>query len=120
MPENNNEILISVDYAEKYDLLNNKYSSSQWNFSDIYKASYENTYSNMINLYDYYKEGIEIVGIVAYLPEQIQRDFYVYEDKWKEIVNDYYQYYYGSYIVNADSQYYNEIIENALEIGMEI
>lgn len=118
MPENNNEILISVDYAEKYDLLNNKYSSNQWNFSDIYKASYENTYSNMINLYDYYKEGIEIVGIVAYLPEQVQRDFYVYEDKWKEIVNDYYKYYYGSYIVNADSQYYNEIIENADKTGI--
>ncbi len=118
MPENNNEILISVDYAEKYDLLNNKYSSSQWNFSDIYKASYENTYSNMLNLYDYYKEGIEIVGIVAYLPEQVQRDFYVYEDKWKEIVNDYYKYYYGSYIVNADSQYYNEIIENADKTGI--
>ena len=72
----------------------------------------------MLNLYDYYKEGIEIVGIVAYLPEQIQRDFYVYEDKWKEIVNDYYQYYYGSYIVNADSQYYNEIIENADKTGI--
>lgn len=118
MPENNNEILISADYAEKYGLLNNKYSSNKWNFSDIYKASYKNAYSNMLNLYDYYKEGVEIVGIVASSPERVQRDFYIYENRWNEIINDYYQYYYGSYVVNADSHYYNEIIKNADKAGI--
>lgn len=87
LPSNDNEILISTSFAVENEILNGKYSDVTYSFLDIYNEKYENTYSDMINLYDYFPNGIEIVGIVADSPEEIRWDIYISSNKWNQYIN---------------------------------
>ena len=65
-PETNNEILISSSYLNVFEslgysqdyLLNHKLY-----YPDIYDTKYNDFYQDLINLHDYFIDGVKIVGI---------------------------------------------------------
>ena len=118
LPQNDNEILVSDSFAEQYDLLNGKYTEEEYGFIDIYDERYNNTFSDKINIYDYYKDGIKIVGIVETTIDRMQRDIFIHSDKWNEIKKDYIEYFCSDYIVFADENCYEELIDKADENGL--
>ena len=118
MPEKDNEILISQGFAEEYGLLENWTQGKTYEFMDIHSDVYENAYSDMSNMYEYFPEGIKVVGIVAYSQEEVQYDIYINENKWDEIIDDYYNYYYGDYLLILDTNQSEKFVEKADESGI--
>ena len=96
-PQNDNEIVItaryanSVIYSNTIDSLINKVYS----YKDLNLSSYNGYYSDTINLYKYFDNGVKIVGIV----ENDDTDVYVDSEIYNKIIEDYKDSLFADYFV---------------------
>lgn len=110
MPETDDEILINYSLAEHFNVVDN-YTESTYMYQDIYADKYNGYFSSYLNLSDFYKDGVKVVGIV----QSGDSDFYVTANVWDKINELYYEYHFADLVVFPDSNQYNELIKNTYD-----
>lgn len=106
-PETNNEIIISSSYLNVFEslgysqdyLLNHKLY-----YPDIYDTKYNDFYQDLINLHDYFIDGVKIVGI--YNPYEFlnlsNANIVVTEEVFQKLSDEFYSYYsYDSFFLKS-------------------
>ncbi len=91
-----NEVLVSKSYLhyagiDDYDKIQNSYF-----FNNMYDEYYGNFYRDSINLYEFFKEGIKIVGVyekVGFDSDVANSDVIINPTIFAEIMKQYYRYY---------------------------
>lgn len=122
MPERENEIVISTTTVTNYGLDINTVCGSQYTFRNIYDEIYGLYYDDYLNLYDYFPNGIEIVGVYSidriYDETVLMSDVLLQTDIFDTIQTDYYNlHYYDEYMVYTSEKYYQEDIELFRKLG---
>lgn len=73
MPNNEKEVLISENIAFNMQIdLDQGFHEIHGSYIDLYAKRYNHTYSNTLNMYNYFPEGYTIVGIYKTLNEQLE------------------------------------------------
>ena len=108
LPEKRNEVVVSEAFATDFMgyIPETKFTEKRYNFLDIYSNIYNNCYTSELNMYDYYTEGIKVVGIVSnFEDDELSSAVYVEEGMWSRVKNDYYDYYAADkiYVVKDDN-----------------
>ena len=112
--KNNNEILISesmLNYLgytiEDFENEKDFEAKLKYSFIDLHNETFGDYYSGYINFYDFFSEGINIVGVFDEMSNEdspyilISKDIWdAIKDEWKE------KYYYSEYILEID---YNNV-----------
>lgn len=106
-PEMNDEIIISSSYLNVFESLG--YSQSyllnhKLYYPDIYDTKYNDFYQDLINLHDYFIDGVKIVGV--YDPYKClnlsNANIVVTEDVFQKLSDDFYSYYsYDSFFLKS-------------------
>lgn len=94
LPEhgNQNEVIISSRLAlEKKLLENGVFKEESFSFFDLHQAQFNGAYDNYINLYDYFKTGIKVVGTYD---DDESMTVYLAKNTFDEIKEEYFTYYY--------------------------
>lgn len=105
LPKNENEIVISYNMHE-----DNKISiGDMFAFKNLYEDTYSNSYNGYLNLYDYYKNGIVVVGILND-SDKYTNDVYINDSVYKNIYDSYYNYYKYDLGIIPKSDFYNELV----------
>ena len=97
MPQSSNEIIISNDLAIAMEIDMEHFTPVFGEFINLYASEYNGTYSDSLNMYDYFPYGYQIVGVYflqeeASFPKQVLVESNLFEEIKKE--------YYSSYIFN--------------------
>ncbi len=101
LPKDENEVLVSLNFAIEHSVYNDgKISDEMYSFKDMYRKLYNDYYSQYLNLYDYYPNGIKVVGIVE--SDTSLYDIFVHENVWKSICKDFYMHYYPELIIDLE------------------
>lgn len=118
LPERKNEVVVSDEFAAnflEYDT-GAPFEERIYQFKNIYSEYYNNCYSDVLNLYDYYTDGIVVVGVVSnFAREQLCSEVYVEENMWSKIKCSYYDYFAANkiYLIeNGDYEVFVEIISS--------
>ncbi len=101
MPQNNNEIVVSSNYANSVYIYSGNIDSligKTYSYKDLSLSSYNGYYSDVINLYKYFNNGVKIVGIV----ENNDSDIYVNNEIYNKIIEDYKDSLFADYFVVSD------------------
>lgn len=128
LPENPNEVLISADYFY------NAFSDSEkdieaifanpFHFKDIYDEKYNIYFSDRINLFDYFPNGIKVVGIFTgeNLVNLYDSSYVIINDEvFDDIQKRYTQFYnYDSLTIRKDSPFTKEEIDGLIKAGISI
>lgn len=115
LPENEKEIVVSKEYLEGHSLDINHILENNYYFKDIHSEVYNNYYSDDLNMYNYYKDGVIIVGVIEYEQSDITKDVYVHSDVWNNIIYDNYEYYYANILLLPQQDEYKDIMSVAKE-----
>lgn len=90
-PLNDNEVVVSKYVAQNIPNLNKtEVIGKTFNFYNYNQDYFNNAYEDYFNMYDYYKSGIKVVGIVDDNTDNI----YIDSQKYNTIKDKYYSYYY--------------------------
>lgn len=94
LPQDSNEVLVSSNMANYLDI-NEKTLGQTYNFVDIYSESFNNAYSNTLNIYDYFPNGITVVGVydINSLSISYEPDVLINSTIYSNIMGSYLQYY---------------------------
>lgn len=114
LPEAENEVLVSREYADEYGIV----PESKAEFKNIWSEKYNNVYSGMPDVYEYFPDGIVIAGIVEKAFDEISYDLYISERIWEKLVYDYYEYFCGEGVVFVRNGNYKELMEAADRAGI--
>ena len=128
LPENPNEVLISADYFY------NAFSDSEkdieaifanpFHFKNIYDEKYNIYFSDRINLFDYFPNGIKVVGIFTgeNLVNLYDSSYVIINDEvFDDIQKRYTQFYnYDSLTIRKDSPFTKEEIDGLIKAGISI
>lgn len=111
LPKRENEIVISTTTITNYGLDINTICGSKYFFRDIYDDTYGMYYDDYLNLYDYFPNGVEIVGVygIDKINDEmvLKSDVLLQENIYDRIRTDYYNiYFYDEYIVYTSEKYY--------------
>lgn len=101
---NDNEIIISKSFANRYKLSNDSIGKL-YNFIDIRADKYNNYYDNEIALNDYFPNGFIVKDIV----EDLNADYYVSNNIFDQITLDYDYYSRPSYYLIKNDNNLNNI-----------
>ncbi len=118
LPKAENEIVVSLDFLQEHSLSAETCMDKVYNFKNIYDEKYNNYYTSYQNMYDYYKDGVKIVGVFVGNIDQMPKDIYVHEEIWNELSELYYKCYYGKYFVVATENNYEPLIKMSNEAGI--
>lgn len=88
MPQKDNEVIISSDMADRADFEEGMLGSS-YSYIDLYSDFYGGAYSDTVNLYDYFPQGVIIVGIFDSMSDEVL----ISDEIYTKIENQYIQYY---------------------------
>ena len=88
LPVKENEVLVTEDYAEENEIKKEDLGVKQYSFYDIYKEKYNGYYDCYMNLYDYYKDGVIITGVVKNSMES-EGEVFASHKKWETIKKEY-------------------------------
>lgn len=113
MPVAENEVVVSEDYAKENNITERDLSKKKFLYYDIYKKKYNGYYSQYLNMYDYFKDGVVITGILKNSNEEIQAQVYMDKEKWRQLRNDYFDYYYADSIIIPNKNKYKSLLLNA-------
>lgn len=116
LPQNNNEIVVSNDFVNNHSLEVNDVIGGEYFFKNIHEDIYNNYYSDYQNMYDYFKDGVLIVGIIDAEKEDSTKDIYISEKIWTNILHDYYEYYYTDVLLMPQQEEYKKIVSLADEM----
>lgn len=112
MPQKENEILISTSMIEEKDKYFEKGNEVLYKIRDIFTES--NDAYGVINLFDYFPKGALVVGIMD--SEQMEEDgidnladFFVCEEIYKRMLDDYSKYYWYDGIKYRGELTYNDL-----------
>lgn len=100
IPENNNEIIITSKFLEENDIQIQDILGKTFNFKDIYLEKYNRFYKDELNLFDYYINGVEIVGIC----KDDKIDYYLHESIFNNIKRNKCLYFYPDFY-SVSTQY---------------
>ncbi len=120
LPKNQNEIVISYSYANENNISFDTVQNKIYSYEDIYNEKYNGYYSENINLNNYFKNGVIIVGIVQNEDIPLISNVYLYDEAWNEIIEDYYSYYFTDYLLYYDLGNYSEFINSINNQGLFI
>jgi ABC-type lipoprotein export system ATPase subunit len=91
MPLNSNEALVSSTKASFLNLIiNDNFNETTLNFYNFNDSKFNNSYSNVINMFDYYIEGVTITGVVVGDDDL----FFIDENIFQEVNRRYHDYYF--------------------------
>lgn len=114
LPEKENEVIVSEVFATNfldYNIGDGFEERIYW-FKNIYSECYNDCYSSMLNLYDYYKDGVVVVGIVSnFESEELCSEIYVEENMWFKIKDSYYDHYAANKIYIVENNDYESFVE---------
>ena len=117
LPSSMDEIIVSYQFATKYDLFESDILERKHYFLNIESTVYNECYSNYINLNKYFPNGVKIVGIISetscFFDSAI--DIYISQDLFQEIKEEYYKYfYYNGFMLNcSEVKNYSSVVEKA-------
>lgn len=115
LPQENNQIVISSELASEIGYYNNRSIVTNYRIPDLYAEKYNDTYGNIINLYDFVGNNVEIVGI--YDCEQLDEDIgniILKDNVYQSILETYVAYFnFDSYSILLD--YENEQLIRELD-----
>lgn len=122
MPENRNEIVISSSYASDNGFINEGGGVEEdilnqgFTFRNIRDGEFVEYYTDTINMYDFFPEGVEIVGIYedeGYV-DISSPQIYLMKESFSEIREEYYNYYiYDQYFITGNALEYHKITNMA-------
>ncbi len=94
MPRSKNEVLISSEMAMIYQIDQNNLGQ-HFSFIDIYAEKYNDTYSDSLNMYDYFCDDVIVVGVYDNnsLSTEYLADVLICDELYNKIVDDNLQYY---------------------------
>ncbi len=107
MPENNNEILISLRVAENIGYKGDENFPTDFRIPNLYADKYNGLYDDCINMYDFIGARVKVVGIYEYYCEgEEECPGIVIDDViYSKVRERYYEYFYNQkYIVNIDGE----------------
>jgi putative ABC transport system permease protein len=105
MPEQQNEILVTLSYLNEQQKDSSDVIGKAFKLHDLYEEKYENTYWNMLNLYEICGNEIIVTGVV-----DLPGDFYLNPEVFDLIHNEYNRYYtYPYYVVLNEENMKNEM-----------
>lgn len=81
---NDNEIIVSKSFANRYNLSNESIGKT-YQFIDIRNEKYNNYYDNYISLYDFYSNGFIVKDIV----DDSNSDYFVSDNVFEKIIYEY-------------------------------
>ncbi|MDO5292662.1 MAG: macrolide ABC transporter ATP-binding protein/permease [bacterium] len=122
MPEKENEIIISKSYASENEYLNEDGSiakellTQRFSFKNIRSVEFAEYYTDRINLYEFFTEGVEVVGIYEDegYSDVSSPKIYIMSQSFSEIKEEYYNYYiYNQYFISGNAKEYHKIINLA-------
>ena len=98
-----NEIILTTKFLNESSKTKEDVINKLFNFMDLYNDSFNGYYDDKISLYEYYKNGVYIKDVIV----DDNASYYLNNEVYKEIVNDYYKYidinhYYIPYSTNLD------------------
>lgn len=124
MPEASNEVIVSSFVAKR--ILSDESSESftddvVYEVPDLKGNPYNNAY-DVINLYDYFQNGIKVVGIFDPYKDEIYEDtdVLVSDEIYKKLCDDYYDYYFYDTIRYSNDNINKEILEKFDEYNISI
>ncbi len=87
MPNSSNEVVVSSKYASDVILTGSidYLIDKEYSYKDLSLDSYSGYYSDVINLYKYFNNGVKVVGII----DDDNSDVYVSNDIYNSILSDY-------------------------------
>lgn len=101
---NDNEIIISKSFANRYNLSNDSIGK-MYTFKDIRADKYNNYYDNEIALNEYFPNGFIVKNIV----EDLNADYYISNNVFDQIILDYDYYSRPSYYLIKNDNNLNNI-----------
>lgn len=110
LPVKENEVLVTEDYAEENEIKKEDLGVKQYSFYDIYNEKYNGYYDCYMNLYDYYKDGVIISGVVKSSMES-EGEVFASHKKWETIKKEYFKYYYADCAVIPDNENYSDLVK---------
>lgn len=130
MPKDANEIIISRSYAEKLGysedengVVNDNFPT-EFRIKNLYSSKYEGKYIDSINLFDYMRRDIKVVGIYDYNYDNYNSsiDILLDDSVFENVLKQYNEYFiYNKYIVylgnGLDTEYSYEKLNMLTECG---
>lgn len=117
LPLEDNEVLVSYEFAKEYNLLNDGVlSTKSYSFLDVSASQYNNCYSNYFNVYEVFQNGVKIVGVVSPHYSHVNiSDIYIRHNVFQMILDKYYEcYYYNGLMFNcAEISEYDNLVKSA-------
>ena len=105
LPANENEVIVA-DYLldntviKESDILN-EHKNQVFTFRNIYDEKYQRVYSNIINYYDIFPDGIKIVGV--FKTNETLPDVIISEQAWNNLLTEYDSIYYDRFYLRINS-----------------
>lgn len=123
IPKNGDEILISNEYLQRF-LNSGSNIESILNetiiLPNIYASEYAGFYNDYINLYDYFSNGVKIVGVYDQSTDISYRgaNILIETDKYNLMRDNFYSYFiYDSFILLTENDS-DTVVNQILELGM--
>ena len=104
MPQAANEVLVSEYFLSSRNLYDKsqEFKPFSAHYSDLSKSSYHESLSGYLDLSKQFPNGIRIVGVVLNDSEKLDADVYLMSDVWKQIAQQYYDYYTASFLYHTE------------------
>jgi|GEM_PF-2272009 len=95
IPENDDEILISQDLAEIFeiDLLAEEFPIIKGRYIDIYAPEFNNAHSSALNLFNYFPDGYTVVGVFKGLKAEVPAEILISPSVFESLKNDFFSTY---------------------------
>ncbi len=110
LPQGEKEIVVSMNFLQNHSMEIDDVLLNEYSFKDIHSSVYNNYYSDSPNMYDYYSNGVVIVGVIENETDDITKDVYVHPNIWMNIIDDNYKYFCAKPLLLPQQSEYNDIV----------
>ena len=115
LPQSDNEVVVTDEFAMlRMNFCEEVFNECEYQFIDLYKNSFNDCFAGDLNLYKYFEEGIKVVVIINVENLYVDADVFIRSNKWNEICNDYYNFYFANNSYEVKNKQYNDFL-NILE-----
>ncbi len=115
LPRSGKEIVVSIDFLQNHSMEMDDVLEMEYYYKDIHSFLYNDYYSDTQNMYDYYGDGVIIVGVIETETDDATKDVYVYPDVWENMIDDNCKYYCASPLLLPMQGEYKDIVTAAAE-----
>ncbi len=115
MPQKENEIIVQLGLAIQMGYAaNNNDFMKDYRLPDLREKKYNQSYDEYINLYEYFQNGMEIVGIYQNLKDNEEKEGEILVDNhiYEELKREQYRYYYfDAFSLDISAGNYHNIVK---------